>query len=76
MSLTKHKKSKAIHSSSKTTWAERGDSTGMVLFNNGVMVDAMSTEIYKHNKHRLSPLGMSTRQLRMANGIIVNLLGC
>jgi hypothetical protein len=46
------------------------------LFDNGAMVDAISTETYKHIKHRLSPLERSIRRLRMANGNIVNPIGC
>ena len=39
------------------------------LFHDEVMVDAMSMEAYNHVRHRLSPLGRLTRQLRMANGV-------
>jgi transposase InsO family protein len=46
------------------------------LFDNGAMVDAMSTTAYMQIKHRLPPLGKSIRRLRMANGSIVNPLGC
>ncbi|KIJ91496.1 hypothetical protein K443DRAFT_654402 [Laccaria amethystina LaAM-08-1] len=46
------------------------------LFDNGAMVDAMSTETYNRVRHRLSPLGRSNRRLRMANGNIVNPIGC
>ena len=46
------------------------------LFDDGAMVDAMSTKVYNQIGHRLSPLGRSTRQLRMANGNVVKPLGC
>ena len=46
------------------------------LFDDGAMVDAMSMETYNRVRHRLSPLGRSTRQLRMANGNVVSPLGC
>jgi len=46
------------------------------LFDNGAMVDAMSMETYKCVRHRLSPLGRSTRCLKMANRNIVDPLGC
>ena len=46
------------------------------LFDNGAMVDAMSTETYNRVRHRLTPLGRSSRRLRMANGNIVNPVGC
>ena len=46
------------------------------LFDNGAMVDAMSTETYNRVRHRLIPLGRSSRRLRMANGNIVNPVGC
>jgi hypothetical protein len=46
------------------------------LFDDGAMVDAMSTEAYNRIRHRLSSLERSTRQLRVANGNVVNPLGC
>jgi hypothetical protein len=46
------------------------------LFDNGAMVDAMSTKTYLQVKHKLPPLERSIRRLRMANGNIVNLVGC
>ena len=46
------------------------------LFDNGAMVDAMSTTTYLQVKHKLPPLERSTRRLRMANGNIVNPIGC
>ena len=46
------------------------------LFNNGAMVDAMSTETYNRIRHRLTPLGRSSQCLRMAHRNIVNMIGC
>ena len=46
------------------------------LFDNGAMVDAMSTTMYSQVKHALAPLGRLTRHLQMANGSIVNPVGC
>ena len=46
------------------------------LFDNGAMVDAMSTETYERVRHQLSPLERSVRRLRMANGNVVIPLGC
>ena len=46
------------------------------LFDNGALVDAMSTKMYLRVKDRLAPLERSTRCLRMANGSIVTPVGC
>jgi len=46
------------------------------LFDNGAMVDAMSTKMYLQVKHKLAPLERSLCLLQMANGSIVNLVGC
>ncbi|KIJ89435.1 hypothetical protein K443DRAFT_16130 [Laccaria amethystina LaAM-08-1] len=46
------------------------------LFDNGAMVDAMSTKAYMRVRHKLAPLERSTRHLRMANGSIVSPAGC
>jgi len=46
------------------------------LFDNGTMVDTMSTKTYLQVKHKLAPLERSIRCLQMANGNIVNPVGC
>ena len=46
------------------------------LFDNGAMVDMMSTETHGCVRHRISPLERCVRHLRMANGNIVTPLGC
>ena len=46
------------------------------LFDNGAMVDAMSTKMYLQVKHKLAPLEKSIRRLQMANGSIVTPAGC
>ncbi|KAG5634256.1 hypothetical protein H0H81_002691 [Sphagnurus paluster] len=44
-------------------------------FDDGAMVNAMSSEMYQKVQHRLAPLRLSNRKLRMANGSIVTLQG-
>ncbi|KAG5633621.1 hypothetical protein H0H81_006479, partial [Sphagnurus paluster] len=40
-------------------------------FDDGAMIDAMSSEMYQKVGHRLAPLRTSNRKLRMANGSLV-----
>jgi len=46
------------------------------LFDNGAMVDAMSTKAYMRVRHKLAPLERSIRRLRMANRSIISPAGC